>query len=182
MRFSTLSQAFIFLLVSLLGSATQAGGVNIDAVRFSHQPTALRLVFESDAGLKHHLLQLSGPDRVVLDLVAANLSPRARQQLEAVEQATALVSDLRVASRGSGPCHSVQHGPGLCQHLCLRVLWASFLSAWGISQLRANHAQPSNRSRIDGRFGHRGHICYTNRLDRNGRTGTLYTDLLPLGS
>lgn len=102
MRFSTLSQAFIFLLVSLLGSATQAGGVNIDAVRFSHQPTALRLVFESDAGLKHHLLQLSGPDRVVLDLVAANLSPRARQQLEAVEQATALVSDLRVASRGSG--------------------------------------------------------------------------------
>ena len=102
MRFTTRYQAFLLALMLLLGSVVRADGVNVDAVRFSYQPTAMRLVFESDSGLKHNLLQLSGPDRVVLDLAEAKLSQPTRQQLEAVEAATALISDLRVASRGSG--------------------------------------------------------------------------------
>ena len=93
--------AVALTLLTLFG-AIGALAATVSDLRFSEQDGSVRLVLDSDQPLAYQLLQLSGPDRVVLDLPSARLSAAVQRQLTALGGANAIVSAVRVAPREGG--------------------------------------------------------------------------------
>jgi len=74
-----------------------ARAVEVRAVRLWASPEGTQVVLELSGSAKHSLLLLKNPDRVVLDVSAAHLSPAARKP-----PAAGVVKEVRMARRPSG--------------------------------------------------------------------------------
>ncbi|HWK53201.1 MAG TPA: N-acetylmuramoyl-L-alanine amidase [Hyphomicrobiales bacterium] len=92
--------ALLFLLLACLSGWARAAVV--ESVRTYRAPEYTRLVFDLDKPLSHKIFTLEDPDRVVIDLIDANLDGRLDKldlddtPIEAIRHAVRNGSDLRV--------------------------------------------------------------------------------------
>ena len=86
---------FAAIFLALLSVTVLAEPVEIDGVRLWQSAEKLRLVFDISSPLEHKLLQLSNPDRIVVDLADA----RIRGSQPAAKSANGWLKRIRTAPR-----------------------------------------------------------------------------------
>ncbi|HID45056.1 MAG TPA: N-acetylmuramoyl-L-alanine amidase, partial [Chromatiaceae bacterium] len=91
-----------FVVFVLLTTAGLAQATQVHSLRFRSAPDHARLVFDVSSAVKHHLLVLSNPDRVVIDLANTRLQGRISQPpashplIKKIRSAPRNGTDLRV--------------------------------------------------------------------------------------
>jgi N-acetylmuramoyl-L-alanine amidase len=87
----------IALLALALAWVAPARAVEVRAVRLWASPESTQVIIELSGSAKHSLMTLKNPDRVVLDVAGAHLSPGAGRPA-----ASGVVKDVRMARRPGG--------------------------------------------------------------------------------
>jgi N-acetylmuramoyl-L-alanine amidase len=95
MRFPGSGLLALLVATLLVGPA---GAVEIRAVRLSASPEGTRVVMDLSAHTAHSVMTLTNPDRIVIDLTGARLSPDARR----APAGTGVVRQVRMAHNASG--------------------------------------------------------------------------------
>lgn len=88
----------VLLLLALALSAANASATQIEAVRLWPSPDNTRLVFDMSAPVKHSLLELKNPTRVVLDITQTRLNA----DLSALVLSASGIAGIRHATRNQG--------------------------------------------------------------------------------
>jgi N-acetylmuramoyl-L-alanine amidase len=86
---------FGLLLLMLMTSFANAGALKVDGVRLWAAPDSTRVVLDVTGPVEHKLFTLKGPDRLVVDLKHASVSPALVKQLKS----SGVVKGLRSGSR-----------------------------------------------------------------------------------
>ncbi|WOD07610.1 N-acetylmuramoyl-L-alanine amidase [Marinomonas sp. GJ51-6] len=97
-KFRTCLNVFIYLILSFVSLNIIAAEVR--DIRVAQQEGVTRLVFELSGASDHRLFPLSNPDRIVLDITDAELSPSASDVLSGLS--SDVLTRVRYARRESG--------------------------------------------------------------------------------